>query len=155
MKKLLAILLSLCIILLFPACSDKKLTAGPDEIVIHIDFSEVDRPIFRIVMAYFLDSDLMGGQACSHADMTELRKSANFILEKQDFPEESSLEDFSFHLVFCCDKEGIDGLFADTDKLTPTNECSAFTPEYGSVYYFKVTGTLETGLTLAPAEGNP
>ncbi len=154
MKKSLAVLLAAAI-LLCTGCLPgmrSELTAAEDEIVIAVDISGVEDPVYRVDMSCFLGGDLMSGAAVSAADGTEFEGPAVFRLTPEEFPENASLEGFSFRIVLCFDTQGLYELFTDSENVLASNECAAFTPEYGGVYWFTVTGSFGSGLALSPKE---
>jgi hypothetical protein len=108
--------------------------------------------VYRMDMEYFLNDDLMGGQAVSAVDESPLDAVMAFRLEPRDFPEGSSLEDFSFHMVLCFDQVDLQEMFTSSENILATNPCEPFTPEYGKVYYYTVTGSFAEGLILQPAD---
>lgn len=116
-------------------CTGKPLTANEDEIILSVDFSGVSQDVVRLDMTYSLNGELMGGQGTCYPDGTAMKGPAFFHLDTACFPENSSLEDFSFYVVLCGDDNGLTELFSSAETMNHSNECEAFTPQYGNVYY--------------------
>ena len=137
------------LILLLHGCSESEITAAEDEIAVIVDISGVTEDVYRADIEYFLDGDLMGGQAVSHADQTVLKdRNLVFRLTTEEFPEGSGLSDFSFHIVLSFDKAGIEGLFSESARMSPSNPCEPFSAEYGNAYRYTVAGNYSDGLVL-------
>ena len=136
-------------LLIFRGCADSEITAAEDEIAVIVDISAVTEDVYRADIEYFLDGDLMGGQAVSYADQTALKdRSLVFRLTPEEFPEGAALSDLSFHIVLSFDQDGIEGLFSDSARMSPSNPCEPFKAEYGNAYRYTVTGNYMDGLVL-------
>ena len=147
MKKILILILSL-LMLLFAGCGAYELKANSDEVIICIDFSDVSQDVFRVDMTYSLNGELMGGQGTCYPDGSAMKGPAVFHLDTVCFPENSSLEGFSFNAVLCGDTSGMQELFSSAEIINHSNECEVITPQYGEIYNYKISGSYEEGFKL-------
>lgn len=149
MRKILIFIISAVMLLSLGGCQKSERYASPDEILICIDISSVKDTVYRADMEYFLNGELMGGQACSNANESPLAKSSiYFSLSENDFHEGSTREGFTFRITLFGGKEGINELFSTSDISGISNSCAAFTPRFGVKYMYTVTGSYESGFTL-------
>ena len=148
MKKTVIILFALLTIMCVTGCSKKELKVADDEIGLAVDISGIADPVYRADIEYMLKGELMGGLATSHTDESVMKEQIVFTLDKHSFPEDSPTKDFTFFVVLSGDKKGIKDLFSSAEKLNHSNECEVFEPQYGTIYYFTVSGNYEDGFVL-------
>lgn len=137
------------LVLLLCGCTGKEITAAEDEIAVVVDISGVTDDVYRADIEYFLDEEWMGGMAMGHADGTVYKEPDTvFRFTSECFPENADLSNFSFHIVLSYDKDGIEGLFSESARISPSNPCEPFAAEYGNIYRYSVTGSYTDGLVL-------
>ena len=146
MRKL--FLIMIVIIMALTGCAREEITVREDEIKIAVDISEVEDDIYRLDLSYFLDGELMGGQAVSHTDTSRLKGTYAFTLINNDFPENADLSGFSFQITVSGDKEGINDLFSSADLMKTTDPSETFTVSYGNFYSYKLSGSFKEGFFL-------
>ena len=146
MRKL--FLIMIVAILALTGCVKEEVAANDDEIKVVIDISEVKDDIYRLDLSYFLDGELMGGQAVSHTDTSRLKGTYAFTLINNDFPENADLSGFSFQITVSGDKEGINDLFSSADLMKTTDPSESFAVSYGNIYRYKLSGSFKEGFSL-------
>lgn len=148
MKKAVLLLVSSFLLILFSGCAQKEVLPEEDEMIIEVDISEINDPVYRLDISYFLDDELMGGMAVSNTDTTEYKGPAYFVFLPENFPENGNLENFSFKITVSGDKNGINDLFSSSELMDSTEACEQFRVEYGKLHHYKVTGSFEEGFKL-------
>lgn len=148
MKKVLLVIFVLLALISTAGCQSSEVKPDENEIKLVVDISGIEEKVYRADMEYMLESELMGGLAVSNVRTSPLEKQVVFSLDKNCFPEGSTAENFSFYVVLSGDKKGINDLFSQAEIMNHSNECEVFDPQYGSVYYYTVTGNFTDGFEL-------
>ena len=152
MRKASALLLAAAVL---AGCGPREITAGEDEIIIRIT-PDVSGPVYRAYMIYGTDGDFLGGQSVCHADGSSLSGPLSFTLTEMEFPEGCTRENFSFQIMLSDDPEAAGSDLEDdvsgTYMSVYSNLSDAFTPQYGTVYKYTVTGDLKDGIVLSPEQ---
>lgn len=150
-KQVLSAVCTALTVLSLTGCKEQSPEPQPEGAVISVDFSAVSDPVYRMDIEYFLDGELIGGMACSHADETPMIGKTEFVLTEAEFPAESKRENFTFYLVISGDASGINKMFSEASLIAHTEESSAFTAEFGRTYAYSVTGSYKDGFVLHAA----
>lgn len=149
MRRMRFLLIGLLVLLsMLSGCAVKEPVPADDQIIIAVDISEIKDPVYRLDIEYFLDDELMGGLAVSHADTSRFKGPAYFGFIPENFPEEALLDNFSFQITVCGDKNGINDLFSSSEIIATTERSKQFPVKYGNLYHYKITGSFEKGFTL-------
>jgi hypothetical protein len=144
MKKLLCLLLCMLLAGALCACtsSDTRqapVTADENEFYISVVNGCAD-PLHGVVYEYYLGETLLGSGMCTEADggYMERNEQLDHAFLREDFPDGASLSGFSIRFYVI-----------NSDSTQPCQGAPAvFSPSYGSVYTFRLTGSAEDGYTI-------
>ena len=147
-KTIVVIMVSIMFLVMTGCRKGEIIEVDPSEIAICIDLKYMEEKVYRLDLVYFLEDELMGGQAVSRVDEKPLDGEQIFRLTSEEFPEGSSRENFKFYIVVSGDRNGIKEMFSSAELMGHTNDSNVFTPQYGHVYVYRITGTYEDGFIL-------
>lgn len=149
LRKVITVMMCIGILFSMTGCfKQEHIEADSSEAVITVDIDAVEDKIYRLDLVYFLEDELMGGQAVSYVDESPLKGTQVFRLTGEDFPEGSLREGFSFYIVVSGDKNGINELISSAEIIGNTNYSDTFTAVYGCLYAYSIKGSFEKGFTL-------
>lgn len=149
LRKVMTVIMCAIMVFIMSACHRQTvIEADPSEIVITVDISELEETVYRLDLIYFLQDELMGGQAVSYVDESALEGVLTFRLTSEEFPEGSSMEGFKFYVVVSGDKNGVSELFSSAEIINHSNDSDVFEPQYGSIYAYILKGNYQDGFTI-------
>ncbi len=146
MKKILTVLAMLMIIMASGCGIRDEETVSEDRIRIVIDIKAKD--VHLMVFAYSLDGEPMGVIESGHVDGSALSGKMQYELEEPQFPEDASLQNFSFHLGL---SDNVNDSIMNEEHLGrngATDDCDPFEIQYGKIYHFELTGSYDDGFVL-------
>ncbi len=146
MKKIVCFLAVLLLLTSYGCKAKYEETVSDDQIMIVVDIKAKD--VHLMVFAYSLDSEPMGIIESGHVDGSALSGKMQITLEKPNFPENASLQNFSFHLGL---SDNVNDSVMNENHLgrnDATDECEPFEIQYGKIYHFEFSGSYEDGFVL-------
>ncbi|MBR0136933.1 MAG: hypothetical protein IJM15_00780 [Erysipelotrichaceae bacterium] len=150
MKKIIILMLLISLLALSGCRKEYEETVNEDQILIVLNIKAED--IHLIVFAYSLDGEPMGIRESGHVDGSAIEGKFFEYMEKEDFPENASLENFAFSVGFSDDVG--DSIMNENHhgRNGTTEESEAFKLEYGKIYHFDVTGSYDDGFILTATD---
>ena len=148
-KTIISLLIVSAMFITLTGCRKTEIHPAEDEIVIALDISDVSDTIYAADIGYSLDGKLVGSMGCCNADGSPLKDIIRFSLEENVFPENSDTEHLSFNVMLYGDK---DGASSSSGKIKKTAESITFSPSYGNIYGYSITGSFAEGFALSGAK---
>ncbi len=144
MKKL--VILVTLLLTILTGCG-QIVVAKDDEIKIAVKNS-TDADIRTMVMCYCVNEEPLGVMRFNAMDESVLKGIHSFMFDEKSFPEGCERENLSFNILLL-DYVGFDIYESvDPQHAQETNDIYIDKREYGTVYYYELTGSYEEGFQL-------
>lgn len=145
---LLTLALFLLATLAFTAgCAEKEPTAPENAFIIAVDIGTEEKVYTLCLEAKNEAGETYSGGWLMNADGTRMKGTEYFTFVEGDLPGTSPFAGLSFRVGVYLDKEKL----ADGEEI-PTNFTEPFSPAFGNLYHFTLTGDKAAGFVLTPKQ---
>ncbi len=128
-----------------------QVSANADEFVVCVRLDTEDAAICA-ALDYYISGTFLGGLAMNHADGSALEQDEDIVFRfsaDQFPPGTENFNGFSFLIKLSAQPPAayVEDI-ANSVGYTETAQCAPFTPAYGNVYAYTVSGSFAEGFTL-------